>query len=101
MAQILHLPKAWAARFEQAIRKFIWKGQPWRNPLPLDTVCLSKDNGGLNIPHLRLKCDALLLRQALRIITLNSRSKDHLGFWFGAELGNFGFDIKFDPLLHD
>ena len=94
-AQILPLPNVWAVKIEHEIRTFLWKSQPMKNLLSLDTVCLNKSKGGLGLPYLRSRCNALLLKQALRIITSSKNIKDHLGFWFGEALGLFGFDLKF------
>ena len=68
-AQILPLPHAWANKFETAIAGFLWKGQQVKNLLSLESVCQPCSNGGLGIPFVRAKCDALLLKQMLRILT--------------------------------
>ena len=57
--------------------------------------------GGLSIPYLRSKCEALQLKQALRIVTSSKNCRDHLGYWFGDELGSFGFDMNFRHFSRD
>ena len=57
-----------------------------RNVLSRDTISLLKDQGGLAIPHVKLKCKALFIRQQLRSITGNSRSRNHIDFWLGTRL---------------
>ena len=49
-AQVLPIPQGWAAKFESLIRDFLWAGQPIKNVLSLETVCLSQCQGGLGIP---------------------------------------------------
>ena len=68
-AQVIPLTDRWAKSFESEIRLFLWKGQPMRNMLPLETVCLPLGKGGLGIPYFRSKCDALLLKQATQLLT--------------------------------
>ena len=86
-AQVLPLPASYATKFEKEISSFLWKGHMTRNVLSRDTVCLSKDHGGLGIPHIRLKCRSLFVKQIFRSITGNSRGRDFIDFWLGARLG--------------
>ena len=44
-------------------------------------------SGGLGLPFLRAKCDALLLKQMLRMIASTKTCFDHLTFWIGPVLG--------------
>ena len=66
-AQIIPLGDKWAKEFEKAIATFLWRGSQFRNLLPMETVCQPYAKGGLNMPFVRAKCDALLLKQILRI----------------------------------
>ena len=59
-AQVLSLSNFWAKKFVKEICSFLWKGQPYRNVLPFETVCLPKEKGGLGIPFFQAKCDARL-----------------------------------------
>ena len=65
---------------------FLWRGQITRDALAFETVCLPKEKGGLGIPFLRAKCDALLLMQAVRMLKSRKSSRDHLSFWIGKYL---------------
>ena len=67
-AAVLPLPERYAVQFEKHISSFLWKGQLTRNVLSRDTVALPKDHGGLNLPHVRLKCKALFMKQLFRSI---------------------------------
>ena len=58
-----------------------------RNVLSRDTVCLPKDRGGLGIPHIRLKCRALFVKQIFRSITGHNRGREVFDFWLGSRLG--------------
>ena len=85
-AQLLPLPDTWAKKFEGAMSRFLWKGFQFRNLLSLETVCQPLDSGGLGIPHLRSKCDNLLLKQTLRMIVTSRNSFNHITFWLGSVL---------------
>ena len=73
--------------FDKEISSFLWKGHMTKNVLSRDTVCLSKDHGGLGIPHVRLKCRSLFVKQIFRSITGNSRGREVFDFWLGSRLG--------------
>ena len=89
-------------KFETEIRKFLWKNQILKNLLPLESLCLPKSRGGLNVAHLGLKCDSLLLRQNLRMIDTDRDSRKHVGYWIGDRLaGPFKFSIKYSQVRID
>ena len=94
-AQILPLPTFWAKKIEAQVRSFLWLGQPHKNPLSLESVCLVKSRGGLGIPLLQAKCEALHLKQALRMVTSARNSRDHLGYWIGGNLGFLDFQDNY------
>ena len=85
-AQVLPLPKKFAVQFEKEISNFLWRGHLTKNVLSGDTVCLPKERGGLSIPHLRLKCRSLFMKQMLRSISGNGKGKEHVDFWLGDRL---------------
>ena len=89
-AQVLPLTDFWAGRIESELRRFLWKGQQTRNLLPYETVCLPKNAGGLSVPFLRAKCEALLLRQFIRMLASRS-SRKHIQFWCGGLLNDIEF----------
>ena len=100
-AQILLLPDYWTRQFETEIRRFMWRGQPVKNVLSLETICLPKNQGGLGIPHLRSKCEALHLKQALRMLSSPRNCRDHICFWSEGKLGAFGLDENFKMFVQD
>ena len=73
-------------------------GQQTLNLLPMETVSLPKNQGGLNLPCLTSKCDALFLKQVLRMLTGSGGAMRHLDFWLGRRLGlnipGFGSDFR-------
>ena len=92
-AQILPLPEVWAARFEEAAASFIWRGQLTVHLLAMETVCLARDKGGLGLPYLRAKCDALLLMQMVRMMKGGKKARDHIDFWIGGRLQTPGVGV--------
>ena len=85
-AQVLPLPASWASKFEAAIARFLWRGFQFRNLLSMETVCQPVEAGGLGIPYLRAKCDALLLKQMLRMIISAKNCYNHICFWLSSVL---------------
>ena len=86
-AQVLPLPVTWALKFESAISSFLWKGYPFNHLISLESVCQPLLNGGLGLPFLRSKCDALLLKQMVRMIISRRNCYSHICFWMGYRLG--------------
>ena len=86
-AQVLPLPMKYAVQFEKEISNLLWKGHMTKNVLSRETVCLSKERGGLAVPHLRIKCKSLRIKQMLRNITGTEKGKEHIDFWLGERLG--------------
>ena len=80
-AQVLPLPKSWAKKFESSISNYLWKGKQFKNLLSMESICQPCENGGLNLPYLRAKCDALLIKQMLRMLVSRRGWFDHLIFW--------------------
>ena len=99
-AQVLPLPQSWASKFESTIASFLWKGQQTKNLLSMETICLPCENGGLGIPFLRAKCDALLLKQMLRILASRGVSFDHMTFWINDTLQINDLPIFTHPKLN-
>ena len=91
-AQILPLPGVWAAKFEEAVAGFLWRGQITVHLLPQETVCLPKGEGGLGMPYLRAKCESLLLKQTCRMLMQGGGPGAHVNFWLGGRLGVRGMD---------
>ena len=65
-----------------------------RNVLSRETVCLPKSQGGLGIPHIRLKCMSLFIKQMCRNILSRGNSKSHIDFWLGSRIGLTSLDSE-------
>ena len=73
-----------------------------KNLMLLKSLCLPKSKGGLSIADIGLKCNALLLKQALRMIGSGRECRNHVEYWIGDRLGgDFGFDTKYVQLRVD
>jgi len=72
-------------QFEQKLRQFLWMGQ--LEPLALDEVKNHPLAGGLGIPCIQNKCDALFIRQSVRVLQSNETSPyKHVKYWLGLVL---------------
>ena len=56
--------------------------------LPLPEVCNTFQEGGLALPNIQAKCDALFLKHLLRILENENKTRDHLLYWVGLSLRN-------------
>ena len=80
IALLLPLPGKIAARFEQQVRNFIWKGRLEKPAY--SELCNSVEEGGLGVPCIRSKADSLLVKQLLRMLEDNTACHhNHLKFW--------------------
>ena len=84
LAQVLPVPKAVITDFEQRIGSFLWRGRLERLPLP-ELSNLVKE-GGLGLPNIQAKCDALFLKHLTRVLSTPSQTRDHLLYWVGLRL---------------
>ena len=99
MAQVLPLPNKYRKQVESSLSKFIFRGRHER--LQLDELHNSYENGGLVLPDITVKADALLLKQMCRMMNLpDERSFRLLGFWLGSFLRDTGLDENI-PELYD
>ena len=73
---------------------FIFRGKNER--LQLDELQNSYENGGLGLPNIGVKADALLLKQMCRMLTLpGEKSYNLLGYWLGWFLRDKGLGENF------
>ena len=84
VAQVLPLPSSTGRIIRALVGQFLWKGR--LEKLPLQEVYSPASNGGLGLPCIEARCEALLLTHTCRILSSNSRSKRHLAYWIGLSL---------------
>ena len=65
-ASALPLPEMWARKFEAGVRKFLWAGR--LEQLALEEVMNPVEMGGLGLPCIRAKAEALFLKQSTRLL---------------------------------
>ena len=67
---------------EKVCRRYLWQGR--LEHLAWEELWTNKAEGGLGIPNIRSKCDALMLRHTNKGIK-DPISQQHLRFWIGQE----------------
>ena len=97
VAQVLPLPSVHKRRVESRLSSFIFRGRHERLSLSeLENDC---EKGGLGLPNISVKADALLIRQMCRIINQPEEGSFRmLGYWLGGELRDTGFHDNFPEL---
>ncbi|MCP3679355.1 MAG: hypothetical protein GY782_03445 [Gammaproteobacteria bacterium] len=85
-AQIIPMPDRWVKLFEREIYRFLWRGWIRTHPVKRDVVSLPKLRGGLGFTSLKLKTNALLLKQCFRMLLAGGNSRQHLNFWMGGRM---------------
>lgn len=93
--QCLPLPLKYALKFESAVRKFLWKGK--MEYLEMSETCNSPLNGGLGLPWLPCKADALFLKHTCRSLEAKKQSYLHIKYWIGLSLSNNFPDMSTGP----
>ena len=97
VAQVLPLPAKVTKKINSSLSKFIFRGRHER--LQLNELENSCENGGLGLPNIVVKADALMLKQMCRM--LNQPYEDSfrlLGYWLGGFLRETGYDDNFPEL---
>ena len=92
LAQVLPIPRRFVEALEREIRGFLWLGR--LEKLPLEELCADPGSGGLGLPLIQAKADALLIRQLCRILSCDSKTRNHLSFWAGMSLRNSVPDLQ-------
>ena len=83
LGQVLPPPEGVLQEVEKICRKYLWQGR--LEHLAWEELWTSKAEGGLGIPNIRCKCDALMLRHTNKGIR-DPVSQQHLSYWIGREL---------------
>ena len=97
VAQVLPLPGEHKRKVESLLSKFIFRGRHER--LKLSELENTSEKGGLGLPNLSVKADALLMKQLCRILSLPDENSYRLaGYWMGSFLKNTGLGEDFPHL---
>lgn len=86
LAQILPITNTTIKALEAKVGEFMWRGK-WER-LALTELFNSPKTGGLGLPNIGAKCDALFLKHMFRILSLECGTRNHLLYWIGEDLGN-------------
>lgn len=95
LGQVLPIPKTVVTEMERRMGSFLWQGRLER--LEINELVNSTVDGGLGLPNIQAKCDALFLKHLTRILGKDCRSRDHLLYWVGLRLRNL-FPAMVPPL---
>ena len=95
LAQVLPIPKAVVAEIEKKLGSFLWWGRLER--LELSELTNPVQEGGLGLPNIQARCDALFIKHLLRILSIDCHSRNHLLYWVGLRLRNM-FPALVPPL---
>ena len=95
-ASALPMPTKFCKKFESLMGRFLWAGKLER--LQIDEVKNPLAQGGLGLPCVFSKSNALFLRQACRLL-LSSTTKQygHVKYWIGIYLKNFFPQMRDGP----
>ena len=86
LGQVFPIPKAVVTEIERRMGGFLWQGRLER--LEINELVNSTVDGGLGLPNIQAKCDALFIKHLTRILSKDCRSRDHLLYWVGLRLRN-------------
>jgi hypothetical protein len=93
VCQVLPLPHTFAKKIESLTSSFLFQRKPER--LKLAELCLPPERGGLGLPEVRSKADALRLKQLTRMLqkpeggSSSGGSYRHLCYWLAPHLQHF------------
>lgn len=80
VAQVLPVPKGVADDVVRAVARFLWRGQFFTTTMAI--ACSPKEDGGLGLPNVRLKCLALFTG---RWLAINNKTPDSFsGQWLAT-----------------
>ena len=97
VAQVLPLPAKVTKKINSRLSSFIFRGRHER--LKLDELENSCEDGGLGLPDIAVKADALLLKQMCRMLNHpDEKSFRLLGYWLGEFVRETGLDDNFPEL---
>ena len=94
VASILPINKTMVKKFEKEMGKFLWIGSGKILRVSLEELKNFPEQGGLGLPCVVNRCEALLLSQLLRLLKSNDKkSIGHVGYWLGELLGDLVMGI--------
>ena len=97
VAQVLPLPAKVTKKINSSLSRFIFRGRHER--LQLDELENNCENGGLGLPNIAVKADALMLKQMCRMLNQPDEGSFRLlGYWMGGFLRETGYDDNFPEL---
>ena len=89
MATILPINITMVKKFEKEFGKFLWTASGKVLRVSLGEMKNCSEMGGLGLPCVMSKSNALLLSQMLRMLSSNDKkSIGQVGYWIGELLGN-------------
>ena len=95
-ASVLPLPSKFAKKFESLMGVFLWVGKLER--LQIDEVKNPCYAGGLGLPCVSSKANALFLKQTCRLImSSDSKNYGHVRYWLGLHLRDYFPDMAEGP----
>jgi hypothetical protein len=89
--QVVPLPPDVAATLRRAVADFIWRGRSER--LPFDEIHSPLSMGGIGLPCIQTRAEALLAKQYGLFIAAGGRLAAHAAMWIGGRVPGL-------PLLH-
>ena len=95
IAQILPPPQNVIDKIEKNVRKFLWKG--FLEKIAYPETLLPKDKGGLSLPSVKHKAQALATAQFCRFLKAkNTPTNAHLRYWLQISIPRF-FEPSIGP----
>jgi hypothetical protein len=95
-ASALPLPTKFLKKFESLMGRFLWAGKLER--LKIDEFKNPKSAGGLGLPCISSKSNALFLSQTCRLLRdSSSKQYGHVKYWLGLHLRDFLPSMAFGP----
>ena len=86
-ASALPLPASYAKKFESLMGSFLWVGK--LEKLKIDEVKNDRSQGGLGLPCVASKANALFLKQTCRFLDPSSKQYGHIRYWLGLHLRDY------------
>jgi hypothetical protein len=84
IAQVLPLPGNASDEMERMTRTFLWRGR--LEKLTYEELFNEEKQGGLGLPSIATRANALFITQLCRVLKIDSAYRDHLSYWIGLSL---------------
>ena len=94
-ASALPLPIKFAKKFESLMGSFLWLGKLER--LQIDEIKNDRIQGGLGLPCVLSKANALFLKQTCRLLNPITKQYSHIKYWLGIHLRDYFPDMAAGP----